>query len=111
MVPIVRDRAAQARALLPPHKLHVASPSESATFSHRVEEDLKIRLRFVVGHLQDPADQAAVDEEQRVHSDFLVVNVQETYDNLVLKASATDRLSCPSSKSRLLLLKHSLSDL
>ncbi|KAL3151040.1 hypothetical protein ABBQ38_012910 [Trebouxia sp. C0009 RCD-2024] len=51
----------------------------------RVEDDLKIRLRFVVGHLQDPADQAAVEEEQRVHNDFLVVNVQETYDNLVLK--------------------------
>lgn len=53
-----------------------------------MEEEFKIRLRFVVGHLQEPADQAALDQEQRVHRDFYVVDVKETYDNLVLKVSA-----------------------
>ena len=69
--------------------------TKSGTSSRRLEQDLKIRLRFVVGHFQEPADQAAVDEEQRLHNDFLVVNVQETYDNLVLKVSAINKLSYP----------------
>lgn len=51
----------------------------------RLEADTKIRLRFVVGQLQDPVGQAALDEEQRVHKDFQVVKVRETYENLVLK--------------------------
>ena len=53
-----------------------------------MEENLKIRLRFVVGHLQEPADQAVLDAEQRTHNDFLVLDVKETYDNLVLKVNA-----------------------
>ena len=42
-------------------------------------------MRFVVGFFQDPIAQAALYEEQQAHSDFLVVNVQESYDNMVLK--------------------------
>ena len=38
-----------------------------------------------MGQLQDPVGQAALDEEQRVHKDFQVVKVRETYENLVLK--------------------------
>ena len=42
-------------------------------------------MRFVVGQIADPASQAILEEEQRVHGDFHVVPIQETYDNLVLK--------------------------
>lgn len=38
-----------------------------------------------MGQLEDPVGQAALDEEQRVHKDFQVVKVRETYENLVLK--------------------------
>ena len=41
-----------------------------------------------MGHLQDPVAQAALDQEQRDHQDFLVLQVQETYENLVLKVCA-----------------------
>ena len=68
-----------------------ASLSEPAPGIRSVEEDFKIRLRFVVGRLQEPVDQAALDEEQRMHNDFLVVDVKETYDNLVLKVNSTEQ--------------------
>ena len=51
----------------------------------RFEADTNVRMRFVVGLLQDSGAQAAMHEEQQAHKDFLVVRVQETYDNLVLK--------------------------
>ena len=51
----------------------------------RYEGATKIRLRFVVGHIADPDSQAILEEEQRVHGDFHVLPIQETYDNLVLK--------------------------
>ena len=41
-----------------------------------------------MGHLQDPDARAALDQEQRDHQDFLVLKVQETYENLVLKVCA-----------------------
>ena len=49
------------------------------------ERDTNIKLRFVVGHLQKPADQAILDEEQRTYNDFLVLDVKETYENMILK--------------------------
>ena len=52
----------------------------------RFESDTGIRMRFVVGKLQDVAAQNALQQEQLAHQDFEVVNVPETYANLVLKA-------------------------
>ena len=68
-----------------------ASLFEWARGCRRVEKDFKIRLRFVVGHLQEPADQAALNEEQRIHNDFLEVDVKESYDNMVLKVNASEQ--------------------
>lgn len=59
-------------------------PSSEAKLA-RLEADTGIRFRFIVGYLQDPVAQAALDQEQRDHQDFLVLKVQETYENLVLK--------------------------
>ena len=64
---------------------------EPAPGFRSVEEDFNIRLRFVVGHLQDPTDQAALEEEQRIHNDFFVVDVKESYDNMILKVSASEQ--------------------
>ncbi len=48
-----------------------------------------------MGHLQDPVAQAALDQEQRDHQDFLVLKIQETYENLVLKVCAMHcKLEC-----------------
>ena len=44
-----------------------------------------------MGHLQDPTDQAALEEEQRIHNDFFVVDVKESYDNMILKVSASEQ--------------------
>ena len=67
-------------------QLGLFSGSERHTdLASRFEADTNIRMRFVVGLLQDPVAQAALHEEQQAHKDFLVVNVQETYNNLVLK--------------------------
>ena len=49
------------------------------------ERDTNVKLRFVVGHLQEQADQAILDEEQRLYDDFLVLDVRETYENMILK--------------------------
>ncbi|KAL0025605.1 hypothetical protein WJX79_007394 [Trebouxia sp. C0005] len=60
-------------------------PSSEAELA-RLEADTSIRFRFVVGQLQDPVAQAALDQEQRDHQDFLVLKVQESYENMILKA-------------------------
>ena len=65
----------------------------AATLSDRalglcsLEEETNIRFRFVVGRLQEPADQAILEEEQHTFQDFLVLDVTETYENMVLKVS------------------------
>ena len=42
-------------------------------------------MRFVVGTLEDTTAQAALQQEQLAYQDFEVVDVPETYANLVLK--------------------------
>ena len=51
----------------------------------RFEADNKVRVRFVAGKFQNSGVQAALDEEQRTYNDFQLVDVEETYENLVLK--------------------------
>lgn len=89
MVSIVRGRVAQARTKLA-NLAFAASVFGLASGFRSVEKDFNIRLRFVVGHLQEPTDQALLDEEQHVHNDFLVMDLKETYDNLVLKVHASE---------------------
>lgn len=55
------------------------------TVACRLETDTKIRLRFVVGQIEDAESQSVLQEEQQAHQDFQVLSVKETYENLVLK--------------------------
>lgn len=55
------------------------------------ERDTGVKLRFVVGHFQEPADQAVLDEEQQRYNDFLVLDVKETYENLILKVPSLSK--------------------
>ena len=42
-------------------------------------------MRFVVGNNPDLGIQAGIDDEKRKHQDFLVLDIQEAYENLLLK--------------------------
>ena len=63
----------------------VALCNTNFSIHHRLEDTTRMRLRFVVGQIAKPDSHAVLEEEQRVHQDFHVLTVQETYDNLVLK--------------------------
>ena len=51
----------------------------------RIERDVKVRWRFVVGSIPNPELQTALQKEQQAYNDFHVLSMPETYDNLVLK--------------------------
>ena len=51
----------------------------------RLEAETQTRWRFVVGRILESESQAVLEKEQIAHQDFHVLDVPETYDNLVLK--------------------------
>ncbi|KAK9823820.1 hypothetical protein WJX72_005724 [[Myrmecia] bisecta] len=55
-------------------------------FQPRATEALAVRMRFVVGRLEPADQQAQIAKEAAEHGDFYHLDMDETYDNLVVKA-------------------------
>lgn len=59
-------------------------PSSTAALA-ALELEQGIRVRFVIGHSTDPAQEAAIEAEEAAHGDFLRLDLTEAYNSLPTK--------------------------
>ncbi len=69
--------------LAPPHGQYRVALI--VTSGRRFYEVAGIRFRFVIGRLQDPEAQTALEAEVHEHQDFMILDVLESYQNTLIK--------------------------